>query len=390
MKKWFSILFLTALTGLVITGCKKDETKVIYQGGKAPVITSSVTNSLVLLAPDSLKDAITLSWSDPEYSLSTGRTTLDITYVVEIDSSGKDFSKGQTISLVDIFQKKFTVKEFNQLLIKMGFKGGQTYGIDMRVTSSSYWAPSRFMSNKIKLLVTPYSVKPTPKIPVPANLYIVGDATVGGWTNPVPTPAQQLTLIDEFTYGGIVELTAGKFYLLLPNNGLWDHKYAVADKTNPAFKAGGDLIVDGGQDIPAPDVTGLYKIVIDFITGKYTVTAVTAPADIPPATLFIVGDATPGGWTNPVPVPSQQFTRKTNAGFEITLPLTAAKNYLLLPVNTNNWDHKYAVVDKTKPEAREAGTLVVDGGQDFPSPAVDGNYKIEVEFVTKTYKVTKL
>jgi starch-binding outer membrane protein SusE/F len=385
MKKWLNILLVIGLALQVFTACKKDETKVMYNSGKTPALTASAT-SLMLVPADSIRDAVRFSWSDPEYAFSNGPATLEVTYTLDIDSSGRNFTKAESLNLTGVLEKKYTVKEFNALLIKMGFKPDSTYSIDVRLSSALYWAGSKLVSNIVKMTVKPYSVKPTPKFPVPANLYLVGDATPGGWTNPVPVPAQQLTQIDEFTFGAIVQLTGGKHYLLLPNNGSWD-KYAVADNAIPSTKDGGDLVVNGGEDIPSPDASGLYKIVVNFITGKYTVTPATA-ADMPPANLYIVGDATPGGWTNPVPVPAQQFTQNTNAGFVLTLPLITGKNYLLLPTN-GDWGHKYGVANNTLPEAKVSGALVVDGGQDFPSPAVSGTYKIEVEFVTKTYKLTK-
>src|SRR5205085_508656 len=82
---------------------------------------------------------------------------------------------------------------------------------------------------------------------------------------------------------------------------------------------------------PVPDADGLYQIIVDFIKGTYTVTPAT-PGAIP-ANLYIVGDATSGGWNNPVPVPQQQFTQLSSAEFEITIPLITGKSYLFLPVN---------------------------------------------------------
>jgi starch-binding outer membrane protein SusE/F len=386
MKKWFNIFFVIGLSSLLITGCKKDETRLMFDGANTVTLTSSAT-TLNLVAADSLTEAVKFSWTDPNYQIGGSRASYKVTYTLEIDTSGGTFVKPIVATVEDKFELKFTVKEFNALLVKYGLKAGKTYSLVTRLASNFYWNESRATSNAVNVSATPYSVKPTPKWEVPNSLFIVGGATAGGWGNPVPVPTQQLTKIDEFTFGIVVQLTAGDFYLLLPNNGSWDHKFAIADKTNPAFQTGGDLIKDGGEDIPAPAASGLYKIIVNFITGSYAVTPATA-ADMAPASLFIVGDATPGGWNNPVPVPSQQFTRTSAGGYEIIVALTPAKFYLLLPTN-GSWDHKYAVVDKTSPEAKEGGTFLVDAGQDIPSPDESGNYKIEVEFITRTYRVTR-
>jgi starch-binding outer membrane protein SusE/F len=278
-------------------------------------------------------------------------------------------------------------RTLNKLMTDLGYTdSSKGYTLQARLKASLYVATSQLTSNTVNFTVSPYSTKPVALYPVPDELFIVGDATAGGWTNPVPVPSQKFTKLDEFTFGGIFQLTGAKKYLLLPNNGSWN-KYAVANAGAPGMAQGGDFIVNAGQDIPSPAASGLYKIIVNFVTGKYTVTEVTGATNIPPANLFIVGDATAGGWDNPVPVPSQQFTQVSSGGFSITLPLLAAKKYLLLPTN-GIWD-KYAVANAAAPGVKEGGTLVVNTGQDIPSPDLAGTYKIDVEFINKTYKVTK-
>jgi hypothetical protein len=387
MKKWFNIFFIIGISSLLVTGCKKDETRLTFEGGNDITLSTSAS-TLNLVAADSLNEAIKFSWTDPSYAVSGARATYKVTYTLEIDTSGGSFAKPIVSTVVDKLEMKFSVKDFNALLIKYGLKAGQTYTLVTRLSSNFYWNESKMTSNAVNVTATPYSVKPTPKWPVPDGLFIVGDATVGGWTNPVPVPSQQFTKIDEFTFGIVTQLNGGLHYLLLPNNGSWDHKWAIADKNNPAFQTGGDLIKDGGEDIPAPATSGLYKIIVNFVTGSYTVTPATA-ANVAPDSLYIVGDATLGGWDNPVPWLTQKFTRTSSGGYEITVPLHGGKQYLFLPVN-GDWGHKFAAPDGTlPPEAKEGGTFVVDSGQNFPGPDSDGTYKIEVEFVTRTYRVTE-
>src|SRR6185295_961326 len=133
-------------------------------------------------------------------------------------------------------------------------------------------------SNNVTISLTTFT-------PVPSTLYIVGDATAGGWTNPVPVPSQQFSRINAVSYGIVINLTAGKSYLFLPVNGDWTHKYGGSSAT------GGALLADGavpGSNTPAPAATGTYQIVVNFQTGTYTVTPFSTA--IPP-NLYIVGDA---------------------------------------------------------------------------------------------------
>ena len=112
----------------------------------------------------------------------------------------------------------------------------------------------------------------------------------------------------------------------------------------------------------------------------------------------IVGNATPGGWNNPVPVPSQQLTRLNSVQYELELDMNANSNYILLPIN-GDWSQKYSVEDNTLPGLGNGGFFGFGRPQDFPSPAVDGLHKLELNFGiqdaispanTAWFKTTKL
>ncbi|MCW3089114.1 MAG: SusF/SusE family outer membrane protein [Ferruginibacter sp.] len=223
--------------------------------------------------------------------------------------------------------------------------------------------------------VTPYAGT------IPTNLYIIGGATPLGWNNDAGlAPKQQFTRLDAVSYGIIVDLKANDSYLLLPVAGSWDHKFGGASA------AGGTLLADNavpGANTPSPATAGTYRIVVNFQTNTYTVTpynGVTIPDN-----LYIVGDATAGGWNNPVPVPSQKFTQTSNAVFELVIPLAGTGSYVFLPLN-GNWDHKFGGTSAT------GGPILADGavpGSNTPGPTVAGNYKITVNFYTNTYTVVK-
>ena len=389
MKKYIG-LFIALILSLTFNYCKKDEVKTVYSGGTAPVL-SSPASTLNLVPADSNSNVITFNWTDPAYTFSNGASSFTVVHSIDVDSNGKDFSKAKSIVVNNVLTTSVNGRTFNKILSDLGMTdSSKNYSLSVRVRSSLYHASTALTSNIINITVSPYSTEPAPIFPFPANLFLVGDATVGGWANPVPVPAQKFTNLGQFKYGGIFQLNGGLKYLFLPVNGDWGHKYALnaANNTNPAHRVEGPFQPDAGPDIPGPTTTGLYKIIVDFVAGKYTVSPVTAAADIPPANLFLVGDATAGGWNNPVPVPSQQFTRVSSGAFEITVPLTGARKYLFLPEN-GSWTHKYAIQNAAAPGVKLGGTFIYDSGQDIPSPDETATYKIQVEFMNKTYKVTK-
>ncbi len=105
-----------------------------------------------------------------------------------------------------------------------------------------------------------------------------------------------------------------------------------------------------------------------------------SPVLAPTQKLFIVGDATVGGWNNPVPA-NQEFKRIAEGKFELTLPLQQ-KGYLLLPIN-GDWGFKWGMVGANP----LSGNLNFQGSN-FSAPSA-GTYKIEVDFYKGIYKLTR-
>ncbi len=370
---------------LLLVGCftaceKKVDNLPFYPSGTSAVLSSS-TPTVAAAPADSSKTALTLSWTNPKYATDSATAK----YIVEIDSSGRNFAKAVNRIITGSLSTSFTAKELNAILLGYGFSFGVAYDMDIRVTSSYANNNEQLKSNTVKVKMTPYKIPPKVAPPASGRLFIVGSATAGSWNNPVPVPTQELTKIDSVTYGGIFDLTGGNEYLILPVNGDWSHKFAVADKTVGGLSSGGSFGYDLSDNIPGPATSGKYKIILDFQAGKFTVTPYT---DVLPANLFLVGDASPGGWSNPVPVPSQQFTRVNSTQFELTVALNGGKQYLFLPVN-GDWSHKFAVADNTIASLKTGGTFKYDASSNFPGPDASGNYKFVVNFINNSYTVTK-
>jgi len=331
------------------------------------ILTPSSTSPIILDVSNATSNAISFTWNASEYGTNT------ISYALQLDTAGDNFAHPQVLKYDQKLTSSILVNDLNSLAIAAGVSGGSTKNVEFRIVSylGTGYSTKLVNSSVVTISITTFT-------PIPPTLYIVGDATPGGWNNPVPLPSQQFTRLDAVSYGIVVNLTAGKSYLLLPVNGDWTHKYGGASAT------GGALLADGavpGSNTPAPPTSGMYQIVVNFQTGTYTVTPFTMTI---PSNLYIVGDATAGGWANPVPVPSQQFTQIDAVSFGIMVNLTAGGSYLFLPLN-GDWGHKYGGSSAT------GGTLLADGavpGSNTPAPAASGTYQIIVNFQTGTYTVT--
>ena len=382
--KYLLKLGMLLLVVLAFTACNKVADLPNYGSGSALQLTTSTTT--VAPAPaDSNSTALTINWTDPKYPT---KNPNGVKYVIQIDSAGRQLSKAHTITVNDTMQYAFTAKYLNSVLLDYGFKFNTPYSVDVRVISSYENNNDQQYSNIVTIKMTPYKVPPKVQLPPTDNLYLVGGATVGGWNNPVPDPSQVFSRLDETTFAGVFYLTQGE-YLVLPVNGSWDHKYAIPNKGLPGVDAGGTFGYDLNDNFQSPAASGWYKITLDFQTGKYTVVAWTGTL---PNNLFMVGSATPGGWNNPVPTPSQQLTRLNSSEFQVTINLIGGNEYLLLPVN-GDWTHKYAVASKGLAGLSAGGEIGYDFGDNIPGPSANGNYKINVNFAKGTqgmFTVTKL
>ena len=371
MKKFIKSIIAVFAVALTILSCDKAKDLAAFNNGSAVALSSSA--AAVAPAPaDSNKTAITFSWTNPKYA----QDSASYKYIVQIDSTGRNFAKAYQITVTGALSTSMLSKEINAVALSFGFAFNVAYDMDVRVISSYGNNNERYYSNIVKLKYTPYKVPPKIALPTTGKLFLVGDASQGGWNNPVPVPTQQFGQIDETTFVGVFNLIGGKQYLVLPLNGDWGHKFSIADPSVPA--AGGDFGFDLPSNFNGPAARRWYKITLDFQHGKFAVIPYTGPAI--PTNLYIVGDATPGGWNNPVPTPSQQFTRLNSVQFQLaSLTIVTGKQYLFLPLN-GDWTNKYAVSDNTIAGLAAGGYFGYNLSQNFPGPTVAGNYQFDVNF----------
>jgi len=381
-----------------MSGCDKKDTVTYAVNGNAPVLSSSVTK-IAAIAADSLNTALVLKWTDPKYAT----TDSTVKYVIQIDSSGRNFSQAVSFTVVGSLIDSFTAGQLNNILLGFNFNFNVAYNVDVRVMSSYSNNNELLTSNTVTISMTPYVTPPVVTPPsqvvlqpadvssvVGTGLFLVGAASQGGWSNPVPVPTQQFYQKDSVTYVGVFNLIGGNQYLLLPFNGSWNYKYAVSNVTAPGIAAG-----TGGQfgfysnttpsnytnNIPAPAASGWYTITVDFQHGIYTVVPYTSTF---PTNLYIVGSATADGWNNSNPPVNPVFTQLDAARFQVTMPLIGGGQYLLLPV-AGSWANKYAVANANVPSS--GGSFGYNLSTNFNGPATSGTYTITANFYDLTFTV---
>jgi len=276
MKQLSKIIFFSTLLFAMFSACKKDENKVYFNGGTAPVLSSTINGaSLPLSFANRNNVALNLSWTNPNYQFTTGISSQDVNYLIEIDTAGANFTnpKKQTVAVSKDLSRSFTQGEFNgYLLNQLQLDTSVVHNIELRVTSYLTNSSVPLASNVLKYTVVPYPIPPVVTPPSSGQLFLVGSATAGGWNNPVPVPTQQFTKINATYFQITVNLIGGQEYLFIPVNGDWSHKYAVPDKTVANLNQGGDFGYDKSDNFPGPVASGTYLIQVDFQRGKFTVT----------------------------------------------------------------------------------------------------------------------
>jgi starch-binding outer membrane protein SusE/F len=280
MKAITKISFLLLATASIIA-CKKVENKVFFEGGTAPQISASTT-AVRLEAGEEGNPAITFRWTNPDYKFTTGVSSQDVNYTLEIDTVGGNFNSGAkyTTVIAKDLSKSFTVGELNAIfgnVMLLQLDPRRNYNLEARITSSIGNSVKLVSGNKVTFTASPFP--PPPKTELPANneIWVVGGASPGGWNNPLGSPYitnQKFTRLSSTKYELVVNLNANDGYLILPVMGSWSTKYCLEDGTDRATTTGGGDFVfkgGGGADFLSPTPGGTFKISLDFQLGKFTV-----------------------------------------------------------------------------------------------------------------------
>jgi len=172
MKNIFRLFMLMVGTVSIFSACNKvdnltkQDALPVYALGISPVLSSSTTTVAPTLA-DSSNAIISFSWTNPKYSNDSATTR----YILEIDSTGKNFANEKTKTVIGVLNTSLTGRELNAMLMNLGFKLGVAQSIDVRLISSYNNNNERYMSNVVKVMATPFA---DPSKLVTENTSVVG------------------------------------------------------------------------------------------------------------------------------------------------------------------------------------------------------------------------
>lgn len=134
--KFISQLNVLFILLIVFSACEKDENRIYFEGGTPPVLTSSVTSTTLPLSfANQDNQGLKLSWTNPDYNFTTGVSSQNVTYQIEIDTAGANFTNPakKTIALTNSLSQSFTQSELNDFLLnQLNLKAGMAHNIEIR------------------------------------------------------------------------------------------------------------------------------------------------------------------------------------------------------------------------------------------------------------------
>lgn len=153
MRRINQFIGFCAILLFAIAGCNKVGDLPFYNNGSAVTLTAS-KSSVVPAPADSNSAVVNFNWTSPNYS--TNPNTYK--FILEIDTTGRNFAKKVTKEVIGNGNTtSFTGRELNAIMLNYGFSLGVPVTLDVRVTSSYGNNNERYLSNVIKVAVTPYN-----------------------------------------------------------------------------------------------------------------------------------------------------------------------------------------------------------------------------------------
>src|SRR6185312_10416720 len=113
MKKNMHNILLAAAAGLMLlASCKKDLSVVTFNGGTAPALTATASDSIPLPLSDTTATAVTFNWTNPDYQYSDGISSMNVNYYLQFDTTANFNSANlQTVGLSNGLSATYTVAQ---------------------------------------------------------------------------------------------------------------------------------------------------------------------------------------------------------------------------------------------------------------------------------------
>jgi starch-binding outer membrane protein SusE/F len=268
MKKIF--ILSMAISFALLSACKKDMLTTVSSNVAGPTLTTNPADGTsVTISPTDTAQTLTATWSKVNYGVPAV-----VTYFVQVDSAGRNFSKAITLGTTSAATMSLSYGAFNSKLISgLNMPANAAVSVQVRTGAAIYGKDTVF-SKPVSLNITTYqAIIYSHGWPV---LWVPGDFQ--GWS-PGTAPTVAAEGNGNVYEGYINEPAGGTYQLKFTNSPDWNH-LTYGDN------GGGTISSTSTNNLQLPG-PGYYELVCNpvTLTWNYTLT-----------TWSIIGDATPGGW----------------------------------------------------------------------------------------------
>lgn len=278
MKKLINFTIM-AICCLAIA-CHKDAQLTRMQPVKFNSTVTASTNMVTLSANTDSTDVLTLKWSAAQYPVQ-----LKVTYTVQIDvpTDTATWANAKTTAVgADILTKTIKGGDLNSWALALGIGGNDTGKLVFRIQS---YQDRNAYSKPVVVSVATYVHLFVPP-PPPASLSLPVLYLPGFYQSWSPGTAGTVAAEQPGIYEGYIYMPVSTdpsaYHFKFTSAPDWGH-------INYGDAGGGKLSTDGSAGdlvLPGP---GFYELVANTTTLTWSYTAIT---------WSIIGDATPGGWSN--------------------------------------------------------------------------------------------
>lgn len=386
MRRIFNIITLLLLVGLA--SCELEPEVQIAENPVAPQMISPANGDAFNLVWDNVEDEMNFVFSPADYGFPAV-----LTYTIQMDAKGGDFSRARNLGFVSTDTLTITVDKLNNEVKKVKYTNadgdkvayvdGDVAELDIRVVSSVSEFYPDLISDIITITFVPFS-EPQPEEPEepeepvegPDALFLIGAAT-GAWDTEL---AIELSKGDDGLFSGLVYFSDanGRNFRFF-SDADWGASFGGYD----VFETYPDGILepateDGDPNFNFVGAVGWYTIVADAVNMTIEMTAADAPE------LYLTGDATHGwDWDDPV------STVYGTANFIYEGDIDFIQDLAFRVFLQKDWGDSYGYDYLTD---YDAGVIDVMEGHDDPNwqfLAESGTYHVKIDLKNLSIEITQ-
>jgi hypothetical protein len=277
MKKIVKSIFVIAIAGLIFTSCEDEQDlKFIKPAESFSIITPLTGDGIVLNETTPNNPGITITWTEADFS-----TPTEVQYAIELAPVGSDFSNAQVLATTTNEFISIQSSQLNFAALVAGATPFVQSPVDIRIKATVGSSDPAY-SNTITYLVTPYGC--LGQFAVGAGIPSAG----WNWDNPLNLICDDNVLTATVTFAN----NTFRFFTEETNwNSGRNYPYytGLGYKISSAFENAND----GDSNFRFIGTPGVHRLKIDENEKSISV-AQGSNAD---NSYWLVGQATPGGWS---------------------------------------------------------------------------------------------